>query len=161
MEQTQSKDIVSENRTRRAEFNYAFDCGYQFGYGEGKVCGEKEGFSKGFESAVLAVFHDLNSFQSTVAGAELFIKRFNERFHPYSILQARIGVNPSTMTPTAFFVTNTPKDKIRELDRLKREVEREIMASSDARPISVWSVRNENICEDSIRDDFPMARKAV
>lgn len=161
MNQIPSKDVASENRKNQAEFNYAFDCGYQFGFGEGKVSGEKEGFSKGFESAVLAVFHDLNSFQNAVAGAELFIKKFNERFRHYSILQARIGVNPSTMTPTAFFVTNTPKEKIRELDKLKREVEREVMANSDARPISVWSVRNENICEDSIKDDFPMARKAV
>lgn len=161
MEKTQSNDIIPENRTRQAVDNYAFDCGYNLGYGEGKISGEQEGFHKGFESAVKAVFHDLNSFQSVVAGAELFIKKFNQQFQHYSILQARIGVNPSTMTPTAFFVTNTPKEMDRELDKLKREIEREIVKNNDARPISVWSVRNENICEDSIRDDFPMARKAV
>jgi|GEM_PF-3374801 len=160
--ENEKKNSVTENVSENeAALNYAFDCGFQNGYGSGKVDGKKEGFSEGFDSAVKAVFHDLYSFNSTVMGAEEFIKRFNEKFKGFSILQARIGVNPATMTPTAFFVTNLPDEREDELIEIKRSVERDIRDRSDARPICVWSVQNDGICEDSIKDDFPMARRAL
>ncbi len=128
--------------------SYAFDSGL------------KEGFEQGVEQAFEAMFESVYDCKSAVECAEQFIREFNEKFPKFSILQARIGINPSSMEPTAFFVTNIPDDMEDEVMDLQRGVESSFFEKNNA-TICIWSTSSEGLCEDTMKVDFPFIRKAI
>lgn len=155
--------------------NYAFDCGYEIGFEDGKEAGYKEGMeagrkvgldevSKQITKAIERIFNERYDFENAVFAAETFIKLFNEKFPGYSITQARIGLNPSNYTPTAFFVTNVVagSDEDDALDNLKRFVEKEVFEKRNGQMVCIWSVENTpDLCESTIKSDYPFLRKAL
>lgn len=159
-------DIEKAGLTEEEEqkiFSYGFDRGYEQGYDEGLLVGSnkrsEEDFKKGFFAAVKRHFNDFYDFKNTIDCAEEFIKKFNEKFKGFSIYQARIGVNPASFTPTAFFVTDVPEDMEDDLCDLKRDVEFEFMKMNPGHPVCVWSVQGPVVDEKAIMMDFPLARR--
>jgi hypothetical protein len=163
MMETSTLNTSITEEEKKQIFNYGFDCGRDIGFDEGYEKGVKErsekDFNDGFISAVNRIFNNFYDFKNTIACAETFIKRFNDKFKEFSIFQARLGVNPASFTPTAFFVTNVPDNLEDELYDLKRDVEYEFMKNNPGHPICVWSVQNVGVDECSVKADFPLARK--
>lgn len=159
--ETLEKELTEAERDQI--FNYGFDCGRDIGFDEGYEKGIKErsekDFRAGFLAAVDKIFNNFYDFKNTIACSETFIKRFNEKFKDFSIFQARVGVNPASFTPTVFLVTNVPDELEDDLYDLKRDVEYEFMKKNLGHPVCVWSVQNFGMDENSIKMDFPLARK--
>ena len=128
---------------------------YRMGLEDGKEIGKSEGIDEYCRNQFISVY-DLNR---TAECAELFIERFYRKFPECSILQARLGTNPSH-EPTAFFVTDVPKNKVRDVCDLERNVEFEFSDKNKGNPICVWSVSG-GIVQNEINADFPFVRKAV
>lgn len=162
--ETIDKECLTEAEEQKI-FNYGFDMGYDQGYDEGLHAGtikrSEKDFKEGFFAAVKRHFDSFYDFKNTIDCSEEFIKRFNDKFKGFSIFQARLGVNPASFTPTAFFVTNVPEDLEDDLYDLKRDVEYEFMTKNPGHPVCIWSVQNPVADENSIRMDFPLARRMV
>lgn len=124
---------------------------YRLGKEAGKIEGVEEYCKKQFISV-----YDL---KRTAQCAELFIRKFYEQFKDFAILQARIGMNQSH-EPTAFFVTNIPKEMISEICKFERDIEFEFQDMSKGNDICIWSVSG-NIVQNEIDKDFPFLRRAV
>lgn len=138
-------------------WNYAFDVGHEVGFDQGK----EEGFKAGVEAAISMMFGNVYNFEYAAKCVETFIKKFNEKFPWRSILQARIGINQSSMESTAFFITNVSDEEYESVIELTRVVEREIEEKEGYNPVCLWTVQNEDLCEDTIKIDFPFMRKAL
>jgi hypothetical protein len=158
---TLEKELTEDERAQI--FSYGFDRGLEEGYEQGYENGVKErsekDFRAGFLAAVEKIFSSFYDFKNAIACSETFIKLFNEKFRDFSIFQARVGVNPASFTPTVFFVTNVPDELEDELYDLKRSVELEFMKKNPGHPVCVWSAQNYGLDENSVKMDFPLARK--
>lgn len=121
----------------------------------GKEAGKIEGVQEYCRNQFISVY-DLNRAAQC---AELFIRKFNDRFKGCAILQARLGMNQSH-EPTAFFVTNVPKEFIGDVCAFEREIEFEFQEMSAGNAICVWSMSGK-VVQNEIDNDFPFLRKAV
>ncbi len=158
-EKTLEKDSAVSAEDRN--WSVAFDMGREIGIEEGKEIGRKEAFD------ILAnrLFYDKFDLSNTIKCAETFIKKFNDSFADYSIVDARVGVAPSSGIPTAFFVLDVPENLSEEedswIDDLKRDVEYDFMEENPGHPVCVWSVGKKAVDLDSVEADFPFFRKIV
>ena len=111
-------------------FNYGFDCGRDVGFDEGYEKGAKERSEKDFRAGFLAAVD----------------KIFNS-FYDFK--------NTIACSETFIKRFNVEDD----LYDLKRDVEYEFMKKNPGHPVCIWSVQNFGMDENSIKMDFPLARK--
>lgn len=177
MIQEESAILADENRWTIVYgdgYKAGREAGFKEGFDEGKKAGDSEVFDKAYDigkqkgreeilkAICEKVFSSESDFGHIVSCAELFIKRFNINFPRYSIVDARLGSDPSGI-PTAMFVIDVPCDMPEEederLDNLKREIEIEFMKAHPGNPVCIWSVEKNEADMGSIEVDFPFFRK--